>query len=80
MNNIVSALVIVVAFLLIFNIYVLYKFYMIENELERLDILGYEVLNLKSVAISHTRQIGELRISIGKLQGNYSDSAEKSQS
>lgn len=78
MNNIVSALVVVAVFL--FNVYVLYKLYMIENELERLDILGYEVLNLKSVAISHTRQIGELRISIGKLQGNYSDSAEKSQS
>lgn len=68
MNDIVSALVIVVAFLFIFNIYVLYKFYMIKNEIEKLNI---EVTTYKNTATSIIRQLVELKFPI---------SAEKSQS
>ena len=68
MNDIVSALVIVVAFLFIFNIYVLYKFYVIENKIEKLNV---EVMAYKNTAISIVKQISELIVSI---------SAKKSQS
>lgn len=80
MNNFIALLYVFVFALFIVEINILHELYTIRNSLNKLDLLDHEVLNLKSVAISHTRQIGELRISIGKLQGNYSDSAEKSQS
>lgn len=80
MNNFVALLYVFVFALFIVEINILHEFYTIRNSLNKLDLLDHEVLNLKSVAISHTRQIGKLRISIGMLQGNYSDSAEKSQS
>lgn len=65
MNNIVSALVIAVAFLFIFNIYVLYKFYMIENKLEKLN---NEVIVYKDTAISIVRQISELIVSFSAIK------------
>ena len=56
MINIVSGLVLVVAFLFLFNIYVLYKFYMIKNEIEKLNI---EVTTYKNTATSIIRQLVE---------------------
>ena len=68
MNNIVAGLVVVVAFLFLFNIYVLYKFYMIKNEIEQLNI---EVMTYKNTTTSIIRQFVEKMFHI---------SAEKSQS
>lgn len=58
MINIVSGLVVVVAFLFLFlfDIYVLYKFYMIKNEIEQLNI---EVTTYKNTATSIIRQLVE---------------------
>lgn len=56
MTNIVSGLVVAVAFLFLFNIYVLYKFYMIKHEIEKLNI---EVTTYKNTATSIIRQLVE---------------------
>ena len=68
MNNIIAGLVVVVAFLFLFNIYVLYKFYMIKNEIEQLNI---EVMAYKNATTSIIRQFVEKMFNI---------SEEKSQS
>lgn len=56
MTNIVSGLVVAVAFLFLFNIYVLYKFYMIKHEMKKLNI---EVTTYKNTATSIIRQLVE---------------------
>lgn len=56
MTNIVSGLVVAVAFLFLFNIYVLYKFYTIKHEMEKLNI---EVTTYKNTATSIIKQLVE---------------------
>lgn len=77
MINLIPALFVLVTVLSIVNIYVLHELYVIKDSLEKLD--SKERL-LRASIMNHIEQIAKLKISIANLQGNYSDSAEKSQS
>lgn len=73
----IAVLFVLVTGLSIVNMYLLHELDVIKDLLDRLD--NEEIL-LKASITNHIKQIAKLKISIANLQGNYSDSAEKSQS
>ena len=73
----ITVLFVLVTGLSIVNIYILHELDVIKDLLDRLD---NEEMLLKASITNHIKQICKLKISIANLQGNYSDSAKKSQS
>lgn len=72
MINLIPALFVLVTVLSIVNIYILHELYVVKDSLEKIN--SKERL-LRASIMNHIEQIA-----IANLQGNYSDSAEKSQS
>lgn len=73
----IIVLFVLVAGLSIVNMYLLHELDEVKDSLDKLD---NEKLLLRATIMNHIKQIAKLKISIANLQGNYSDSAEKSQS
>ena len=73
----IAVLFVLVTGLSIFNMYILHDLDIVKDSLDKLD--SKERL-LRASIMNHIEQIAKLKISIANLQGNYSDSAEKSQS
>lgn len=73
----IAILFVLVTGLSIVNIYILHELDVIKDSLDKLD--NKELL-LRASIFNHIKQIAKLKISIANLQGNYSDSAKKSQS
>ena len=73
----IAVLFVLVTGLSIFNMYILHELDIVKDSLDKLD--SKERL-LRASIMNHIEQIAKLKISIANLQGNYSDSAEKSQS
>lgn len=73
----IAVLFVLVTGLSIVNMYILHELDVVKDSLDKLD--NKELL-LRATIMNHIKQIAKLKISIANLQGNYSDSAEKSQS
>ena len=73
----IAVLFVLVTGLSIVNMYILHELEVVQDSLDKLD--NKELL-LRATIMNHIKQIAKLKISIAKLEGNYSDSAEKSQS
>lgn len=73
----IAVLFVLVTGLSIVNMYLLHELDEVKDSLDKLD---NEKLIIRATIMNHIKQIAKLKISIANLQGNYSDSAEKSQS
>lgn len=73
----IIVLFVLVTGLSIVNMYLLHELDEVKDSLDKLD---NEKLIIRATIMNHIKQIAKLKISIAKLEGNYSDSAEKSQS
>ena len=71
----IAVLFVFVTGLSIFNMYLLHELDEVKDSLDKLD---NEKLIMRATIMNHIKQIAKLKISIANLQGNYSDSAEKS--